>query len=119
MNGAHEDTTTSLGELIHDMRSKQAAEMLIPEFADRTRDLKEKQKGEKSDMGYLLDELVMEGRIEGRAEGKIEGRSEGRSQAFFDMVRQGIVSAKIASENLSMTEDVFNEKLAEYLRTQA
>ena len=52
-----------------------------------------------------------EGREQGRAEGveqglargKVEGREEGKLFAFLDMVRQHLLTAEVASQQLGMT----------------
>ena len=39
----------------------------------------------------------------GLERGKVEGREEGKLFAFLDMVRQGLLTSEIASEQLGMT----------------
>ena len=50
----------------------------------------------------------------GLERGKVEGREEGRLFAFLDMVRQGILTPEIASQQLGMTVSEFEELLKDY-----
>ena len=47
----------------------------------------------------------------GRAEGLERGKVEGRVFAFLDMVRQGLLTSEVASQQLSMTVAEFEELL--------
>ena len=51
---------------------------------------------------------------QGLERGKVEGREEGRLFAFLDMVRQGILTPEIASQQLGMTVSEFEELLKEH-----
>ena len=44
-----------------------------------------------------------EGIEQGLERGKVEGREEGKLFAFLDMVRQGLLTSEIASQQLGMT----------------
>ena len=52
-------------------------------------------------------EGVEQGRAEGIEQGlergKVEGREEGKLFAFLDMVRQGLLTSEVASQQLGMT----------------
>ena len=75
---------------------------------------------------YALEQAEERGLERGRAEGlekgleqglergKVEGREEGRLFAFLDMVRQGILTPEIASQQLGMTVSEFEELLKEH-----
>ena len=75
---------------------------------------------------YALEQAEEKGLERGRAEGlekgleqglergKVEGREEGRLFAFLDMVRQGILTPEIASQQLGMTVSEFEELLKDY-----
>ena len=52
-----------------------------------------------------------EGVEQGLERGKVEGREEGKLFAFLDMVRQGILTSEVASEQLNMTVAEFEELL--------
>jgi len=51
---------------------------------------------------------------QGLERGKVEGREEGKLFAFLDMVRQGILTPEIASQQLGMTVSEFEELLKEH-----
>ena len=75
---------------------------------------------------YALEQAEEKGLERGRAEGlekgleqglergKVEGREEGRLFAFLDMVRQGILTPEIASQQLGMTVAEFESLLKDY-----
>ena len=50
----------------------------------------------------------------GLERGKVEGREEGKLFAFLDMVRQGILTPEVASQQLGMTVSEFEELLKEH-----
>ena len=43
--------------------------------------------------------------------GKVEGREEGKLFAFLDMVRQGLLTSEVASQQLEMTVTEFETLL--------
>ena len=47
----------------------------------------------------------------GLERGKVEGREEGKLFAFLDMIRQGILTPEIASQQLGMTVAEFEALL--------
>ena len=50
----------------------------------------------------------------GLERGKVEGREEGELFAFLDMVRQGLLTSEVASQQLGMTVSEFEELLKEH-----
>ena len=52
-----------------------------------------------------------EGIEKGLERGKVEGREEGKLFAFLDMVRQGLLTSEVASEQLGMTVAEFEALL--------
>ena len=52
-----------------------------------------------------------EGIEQGLERGKVEGREEGKIFAFLDMVRQGILTSEVASQQLGMTVAEFESLL--------
>ena len=56
-------------------------------------------------------EGIEKGREEGLERGKVEGRAEGKLFAFLDMVRQGLLTSEVASQQLGMTVAEFEELL--------
>ena len=75
---------------------------------------------------YALEQAEEKGLERGRAEGLEQGRAEGVEQglerglergklfAFLDMVRQGLLTSEVASEQLGMTVAEFEELLKEH-----
>ena len=47
----------------------------------------------------------------GLERGKVEGREEGKFFAFLDMVRQGLLTSEVASQQLGMTVAEFEALL--------
>ena len=60
---------------------------------------------------YALETARAEGIEKGLERGKIEGREEGKLFAFLDMVRQGLLTPEVASEQLGMTVAEFEALL--------
>ena len=60
---------------------------------------------------YALETARAEGIEKGLERGKVEGREEGKLFAFLDMVRQGLLTAEVASEQLGMTVAEFEALL--------
>ena len=56
-------------------------------------------------------EGIEKGREEGLERGKVEGRAEGKLFAFLDMVRQGLLTSEVASQQLGMTVAEFESLL--------
>ena len=50
-----------------------------------------------------LEQGRAEGVEQGLERGKVEGREEGKLFAFLDMVRQGLLTSEVASQQLGMT----------------
>lgn len=53
-----------------------------------------------------------EGLREGRAEGRAEGQKEGVLKTYFDLVKSGLLSLKVAASKLGMTESAFEQQMA-------
>ena len=68
---------------------------------------------------YALEQVEEKGLERGRAEGieqglergKVEGREEGKLFAFLDMVRQGLLTSEVASQQLGMSVAEFESLL--------
>ena len=56
-------------------------------------------------------EGIEQGLERGLERGKVEGREEGKLFAFLDMVRQHLLTAEVASQQLGMTVAEFEELL--------
>lgn len=121
VNGAHEDTSTHLGRLVHDIRSKRAAEMLTPELAERARDLKETHEGVVR-MNTALERLKAEAYAQGMQEGVQQGRTQwmqqgirqGMLDTLFGLVHDNILTPQSAADRAKLSLDAFSAKMAEY-----
>ena len=60
---------------------------------------------------YALETARAEGIEKGLERGKVEGREERKLFAFLDMVRQGLLTPEVASEQLGMTVAEFETLL--------
>jgi len=58
-----------------------------------------------------LEQGLERGRAEGIEQGLERGKVEGRVFAFLDMVRQGLLTSEVASEQLGMTVAEFEALL--------
>ena len=58
-----------------------------------------------------LEQGIEQGLERGLERGKVEGREEGKLFAFLDMVRQGLLTSEVASEQLGMTVAEFEALL--------
>ena len=60
---------------------------------------------------YALEQAEEKGLERGRAEGMEQGLERGKLVAFLDMVRQGLLTSEIASQQLGMTVAEFEALL--------
>ena len=60
---------------------------------------------------YALERAEEKGLERGLERGKVEGREEGKLFAFLDMVRQGILTSEVASQQLGMSVSEFEALL--------
>ena len=63
---------------------------------------------------YALEQAEEKGLERGRAEGIEQGLERGKLFAFLDMVRQGLLTSEIASQQLVMTVVEFEALLEDY-----
>ena len=58
-----------------------------------------------------IEQGIEQGLERGLERGKVEGREEGKLFAFLDMVRQGILTPEVASDQLGMSVAEFEALL--------
>ena len=63
---------------------------------------------------YALETARAEGIEQGLERGLERGKVEGRVFAFLDMVRQGLLTSEVASQQLDMTVAEFESLLKDY-----
>ena len=66
----------------------------------------------REELALLAQDYALEQAEEkGLERGKVEGREEGKLFAFLDMVRQGLLTSEVASQQLGMTVAEFEALL--------
>ena len=65
---------------------------------------------------YALEQAEEKGLERGLEQGLERGKIEGKLFAFLDMVRQGLLSSEVASQQLGMTVAEFEELLKEHVK---
>ena len=91
------------------MREEQA--LLAQDYALETARAEGIEQGIEKGLEQGLERGRAEGIEQGLERGKVEGREEGKLFAFLDMVRQGLLTPEVASEQLGMTVAEFKEFL--------
>ena len=83
------------------MREEQA--LLAQDYALEQAEEKGLERGLERGRAEGLEQGRAEGVEQGLERGKVEGREEGKLFAFLDMVRQGLLTSEVASQQLGMT----------------
>ena len=91
------------------MREEQA--LLAHDYALEQAEEKGLERGLERGRAEGLEQGRAEGVEQGLERGKVEGREEGKLFAFLDMVRQGLLTSEVASQQLGMTVAEFEEFL--------
>ena len=91
------------------MREEQA--LLAQDYALETARAEGIEQGIEQGLEQGLERGRAEGIEQGLERGKVEGREEGKLFAFLDMVRQGLLTSEIASQQLGMTVAEFEALL--------
>ena len=94
------------------MREEQA--LLAQDYALETARAEGIEKGLERGLERGRAEGIEKGREEGLERGKVEGREEGKLFAFLDMVRQGLLTSEVASQQLGMSVAEFEALLARH-----
>ena len=90
------------------MREEQA--LLAQDYALEQAEEKGLERGREEGIKQGLERGIEQG----LERGKVEGREEGKFFAFLDMVRQGLLTSEVASQQLSMTVAEFESLLSHY-----
>ena len=91
------------------MREEQA--LLAHDYALEQAEEKGLERGRAEGIEQGLERGRAKGIEQGLERGKVEGRKEGKIFAFLDMVRQGLLTSEVASQQLGMTVSEFEELL--------
>ena len=91
------------------MREEQA--LLAQDYALEQAEEKGLERGREEGIKQGVERGIEQGLERGLERGKVEGREEGKFFAFLDMVRQGLLTSEVASQQLSMTVAEFEALL--------
>ena len=91
------------------MREEQA--LLAQDYALEQAEEKGLERGRAEGIEQGLERGLAEGIEQGLERGKVEGREEGKFFAFLDMVRQGLLTPEVASQQLGVTVAEFEALL--------
>ena len=91
------------------MREEQA--LLAQDYALEQAEEKGLERGLERGRAEGIEKGREEGLEQGLERGKVEGREEGKLFAFLDMVRQGLLTSEIASQQLEMSVAEFESLL--------
>lgn len=102
VNGAYDNQndTSALAQLVHDFRCKRAEEMLTKELADRTRYLKNSEKGV-TEMCKAIEDL--------RSEAAAEAAWQARAETAFEMLSDGTLTIEQIAQFTKLTLEEIQE----------
>ena len=83
-------------------------------WSEEDRKMFSEQRRRKEQALLAQDYALEQAEEKGLERGKVEGREEGKLFAFLDMVRQGLLTSEVASQQLGMTISEFEELLKEH-----
>ena len=96
------------------MREEQA--LLAQDYALETARAEGMEQGIERGRAEGIEKGREEGIEQGLERGKVEGREEGKLFAFLDMVRQGLLTSEVASQQLGMTVAEFESLLKDHYK---
>ena len=97
--------------MFSEQRRREEQALLAHDYALETARVEGIEKGLERGLEQGLERGRAEGIEQGLERGKVEGREEGKIFAFLDMVRQHLLTAEVASEQLGMTVAEFESLL--------
>ena len=95
--------------MFSEQRRREEQALLAQDYALEQAEERELERG----IEQGLERGLERGRAEGLEQGLERGKVEGRVFAFLDMVRQGLLTSEVASQQLGMTVSEFEELLKE------
>ena len=101
-------------EMFSEQRRREEQALLAQDYALERAEEKGLERGRERGRA----EGIEQGLERGLERGKVEGREEGKIFAFLDMVRQGILTSEVASQQLGMTVAEFESLLWVYISTR-
>ena len=97
--------------MFSEQRRREEQALLAHDYALETARAEGIEKGLERGLERGRAEGIEQGLERGLERGKVEGREEGKIFAFLDMVRQHLLTAEVASEQLGMTVAEFESLL--------
>ena len=97
--------------MFSEQRRREEQALLAHDYALETARAEGLEQGLERGIEQGLERGRAEGIEQGLERGKVEGREEGKLFAFLDMVRQGLLTSEVASEQLGMTVAEFESLL--------
>jgi len=110
VNGAYRGDD-AIGRLMHDFCTPNADEMNYSELAEKVRYHKQEEKGVEN-MCRIVEEYGDERAAEARAEGRAEGEKKGKLSAYFELIKEGLLSISAAASKLGMSEEAIKQQMA-------
>ena len=110
--------------MFSEQRRREEQALLAHDYALEQAEEKGLERGRAEGIEQGLERGLEQGRAEGIEQGLERGRSEGLEQglergklfAFLDMVRQGLLTSEVASQQLGMTVAEFEELLKDHCK---
>ena len=97
--------------MFSEQRRREEQALLAQDYALETARAEGIEQGIEQGLERGLERGRAEGIERGRAEGIEQGLERGKLFAFLDMVRQGLLTSEVASQQLGMTVSEFEELL--------
>lgn len=109
VNGEY-DGDSDIGRLMHDFRCSDADQMHFAQLANKTRYLKQTQKGVDA-MCAIMEELRNESLAEGQAIGEAIGETRGMIKILAEAVKDGKYTVQEAAAKVGMSKETFLEEV--------
>ncbi len=106
VNGSYREND-ALGRLMHDFCTPNADEMNYSELAEKVRYHKQEEKGVEN-----MCRIVEEYGDERAAEARAEGEKKGKMSAYFELIKEGLLSISAAASKLGMSEEAIKQQMA-------
>ncbi len=97
--------------MFSEQRRREEQALLAHDYALETARAEGLEQGIEKGLERGLERGRAEGIEQGLERGKVEGREEGKLFAFLDLVRQGLLTSEVASQQLGMTVAEFEALL--------
>ena len=100
--------------MFSEQRRREEQALLAQDYALEQAEEKGLERGLERGRAEGIEQGLERGRAEGIEQGLEQGLERGKLFAFLDMVRQGLLTSEVASEQLGMTVAEFEELLKDH-----